>query len=365
VGHLVLVDLRRHAARSALTALGIAIGVAAIVALLAMSAGIERSAAGLIRLGGAELGMFQAGVGELTASSLPQSLAARVRRRPGVADAAPISVATGELPGAPSFLIFGVEPGSFVYRSLVVVDGRSPAAADEAMIGDAAARQLARGPGDWLRLQDGRFRIVGIYHAGVPFEDQGAALPLAAVERIRGRGEDATTIAVKVARGVNASELGDRLGRAFPGTVAISQPGQVSRVDTNSLLIRKAAVVFAALALLIGGIAVMNTMLMAVFERRAEFALLLAVGWPRQLVAQLVLRQGLLLGVGGALVGMVLGAAAGDLLVEVLGASELVSPHITLGSLATALLVAAVTGTLGSLYPAWWVSRLRVTEALG
>jgi putative ABC transport system permease protein len=109
----------------------------------------------------------------------------------------------------------------------------------------------------------------------------------------------------------------------------------------------------------------MNTMLMAVFERRAEFALLLAVGWPRQLVAQLVLRQGLLLGVGGALVGMVLGAAAGDLLVEVLGASELVSPHITLGSLATALLVAAVTGTLGSLYPAWWVSRLRVTEALG
>ena len=119
----------------------------------------------------------------------------------------------------------------------------------------------------------------------MPFEDQGAALPLAVVERMRGRPGDATTIAVKIARGARASELGDRLGRAFPGTVAISQPGQVSRVDTNSLLVRKAAVVFAALALIIGGIAVMNTMLMAVFERRAEFALLLAVGWPRRLVA--------------------------------------------------------------------------------
>ena len=83
--HLIIVDLRRHAARTVLTSLGIAIGVATIVALLALSAGIDRSAAGLINLGGAELGMFQAGVGELTASSLPESLVPRVRRQPGVA----------------------------------------------------------------------------------------------------------------------------------------------------------------------------------------------------------------------------------------------------------------------------------------
>jgi putative ABC transport system permease protein len=365
VGHLVLVDLRRHVARTALTGLGIAIGVATIVALLAMSAGVERSAAGLTRLGGAGLGMFQAGVGELTASSLPQSLADRVRRQPGVADATPVAVATGELAGAPSFLVFGVEPSSFVFRSLVLVAGRPPAAAREAMLGDAAARELGLGAGDTLRLEGGAFRVTGIYHAGVPFEDQGAAVPLAAVERIRGRPGDATTIAVKVERGVSANALSDRLGRAFPGTVSISQPGQVSRVDTNSLLIRKAAALFAALALLIGGIAVMNTMMMAVFERRSEFALLLAVGWPRRLVAQLVLREGLLLGIGGAVVGLAVGVAGSDLLVHALGASALVTPHITAGALALGLLVAAVTGTLGSLYPAWWVMRLRVTEALG
>jgi hypothetical protein len=53
----VFVNLRRDAAWTVLTALGIAIGVATIVALLAPSAGIERSAAGQITLGGAELGM--------------------------------------------------------------------------------------------------------------------------------------------------------------------------------------------------------------------------------------------------------------------------------------------------------------------
>lgn len=365
VGHLVLVDLRRHAARTALTALGIAIGVATIVALLGLSAGIERSAAGLIKLGGAELGMFQGGVSELTASSLPQSLAERVRRQPGVADATPIAVATGELRGEPSFLVFGVEPDSFVYRSLVLVAGRPPAGAREAMVGDAAARAHGLDVGSRLRLAAGTFEIVGIYHAGVPFEDQGAALTLDAVERMRERPGDATTIAVKIARGARASDLGDRLGRAFPGTVAISQPGQVSRVDTNSLLVRKAAVVFAALAIVIGGIAVMNTMLMAVFERRAEFALLLAVGWPRRLVADLVLRQGLVLGLGGALAGLVIGVAGADLMARALGASSLVAPRITAGTLAIAVLVAAVTGTVGSLYPAWWVTRLRIRDALG
>lgn len=363
--HLILVDLRRHAARTILTALGIAIGVATIVALLALSSGIDRSAAGLVNLGGAELGMFQAGVGELTASSLPETLVPRVRRQPGVADATPIAVATGALPRRPSFLVFGVEPESFVYRSLVFIGGRGASGPREAVLGDAAASELGLDVGDDLRLADGTFRVVGIYHAGVPFEDQGAALPLRVVEALRGRPGDATTIAVKIERGARAGAVGEQLGRAFPGTISISQPGQVARVDTNSLLIRKAATLFVALALIIGGIAVMNTMLMAVFGRASEFALLLAVGWPRRLLAQLVLGEGLLLSLAGALVGVVLGIAGGELLVRAFDASALVQPHFELWGIARALLVAAAMGTLGSLYPAWWVTRLTPAQALG
>jgi putative ABC transport system permease protein len=361
----VAVDLRRHPGRTVLTSAGVAIGVAMIVALLSLSAGIERSASGLIHLGGSELGLFQGGVGELTASSLPQSLAARVRRRPGVADAAPIAVATGTLPGVGSFLTFGVEPGSFVMRRLVFLAGRAPRGAGETAVGDGAARQLGLRVGGLLALEDGVRRIVGVYHAGVPFEDQGAVLALAAVQRILGRPGDATTIAVALRAGAKASDVGAALERTFHGTVAISQPGQVARVDTNTLLIRKAAVVFVALALLIGGIAVMNTMLMAVFERQHEFALLLAIGWPRRLVGELVLREGVLVSLAGALVGLGLGAAAMALTVQALGASTLVVPHLTAWTLVRALLVALGMGAVGSLYPAWRVTRLRPAEALG
>jgi putative ABC transport system permease protein len=361
---LIAVDLRRHRARTGLTAAGVAIGVAAIVAFLALSSGIERSAAGLINLGGAQLGVFQGGVGDLTASSVPQSLTPAVRRLPGVADATPIAVATGQLKGSSSFLVFGVDPNGFVVHSLVFVAGRRPRGPSEAIVGDAAARQYGLHVGDRLRLAGGSFPVVGVYHAGVPFEDQGAALGLPVVGRMRQRAGDATTIAVKVARGHRAASVGDALDKAFPGTVSISQPGEVERVDTNSLLIRKAATVFVALALVIGGIAVMNTMLMAAFERRREFALLLAIGWPRRSVGGLVLREGVAISFAGALVGLLLGIGAGHLLVHAFAASSLVSPHVTAWALGRAMLVALGTGALGSLYPAWWVTRLRPAVAL-
>ncbi|CAB4941918.1 unannotated protein [freshwater metagenome] len=363
---LILVDLRRHAARTLLTALGISIGVATIVALLALSSGVERSAAGLIKLGGAELGMFQGGVGELTASSLPRSITPRVREVPGVSDATPITVATGELPDRPSFLVFGVDPDGFVVDSLVFTAGRAARSPREAVLGDAAARELGLGPGDTLRLKGGGdFRVSGIYHAGVAFEDQGAGLSLDVVSKMRGRPEDATTIAVKIERGQSASEVGKRLERAFPGTIAISQPGQVSRVDTNSLLLRKATTLFVAIALIIGGIAVMNTMLMAVFGRRSEFALLLAIGWPRRMVAQLVVWEGLLLSLVGAVIGVALGVAGGELLVRAFDASALVSPSFSVWTFARAFLIAGAMGMVGSLYPAWWVTRLMPARALG
>ena len=52
------------------------------------------------------------------------------------------------------------------------------------MLGDGAAKELGLGVGDMLRLRAERFPIVGVYHAGVAFEDQGAALPLRTVQRL-------------------------------------------------------------------------------------------------------------------------------------------------------------------------------------
>jgi putative ABC transport system permease protein len=360
---LIWTNLLRGRTRSLLTATGIAIGVASIVALLSLAGGIDRSAAGLINLGKAEMGLFQSGVSELTASTLPDSLAARVKAQPGVADASPIAVLSGQLPQLSSFLVFGVEPRSFIVDRLVLVEGRPPGP-NEAMVGDGAARELGLRAGDALALSGRSFRIAAIYHAGVPFEDQGATLPLPVVQRLADSPGNATTIAVSIARGARAAVVAHRLERAFHGTVAISQPGQIARVDTNSLLIRRAVAAMTVLALAIGAFAVMNTTLMAVLERRAEFALLAAVGWTPGRIARLVLGEGLGVSLIGALAGLGLGVLASQFVVRALAASTLVPPVITAWGLARALIVGIAIGVLGGIYPAWRVTRIPVAQTL-
>ncbi len=83
-------NLLRRPARTALTAAGVGLGVALIVALLSITAGVRRTAQDLIHIGRADFGLFQGGVADFTRSFLPASLARDVAREPGVAQTAKI-----------------------------------------------------------------------------------------------------------------------------------------------------------------------------------------------------------------------------------------------------------------------------------
>ncbi|MGN6371598.1 MAG: ABC transporter permease, partial [Solirubrobacteraceae bacterium] len=80
---IILTNLRRRPARTLLTAAGIAVGVATIVALLSFTQGLRETAAGFVHLGGSDLGVFQTDVSDPTASVLPQSMVNRLEQSPG------------------------------------------------------------------------------------------------------------------------------------------------------------------------------------------------------------------------------------------------------------------------------------------
>ena len=359
----VLANLRRRRARTWLTATGVAAGVATIVALLALTAGLDRSAASLLHIGKARFGLFQRASVDLTASAIPQELVARVRRHPGVLDASPIQVVTGALAAQPSLIVFGVEPGGFVAQRLVLISGRRPLAG-EALLGDAAARELHLAAGDTLRLRDGPVRVAGVYRTGVAYQDAGVALDLAAAQRLAGRRREVTTLAILVEAGVKTATLVRGLEQAFPGLMAITEPSEIARADTNSRLIAKATAVIAVLALVIGALGVTNTMLMAVLERQRELALLAAVGWHRRRVWGLVVGESLALSVLGGAIGVAAGIAGSDALVRALDAGGFVSPLHTLGDLAGALGIGVAIGLAGALYPAWRATRLSPADGL-
>src|SRR5947209_10806334 len=98
---LITANIQRRRARTGLTAAGISVGVAAIVALLALSAGLNRTAGQLVHLGRADLGLFQREAADPTSSVLPLSLLPRLRARPEIRDAAPIQLVVGAIARSP------------------------------------------------------------------------------------------------------------------------------------------------------------------------------------------------------------------------------------------------------------------------
>lgn len=356
-------NLMRRRARTLLTAAGVAISVGLIIALLSISAGVRKTADALIHVGRADFGLFQGDVSDFTRSQLPEALAGRVARQPGVAEAAGIKLLVTTVNGQSSFLLFGLVPTQFPARRLVVVSG-TRATGDEALVGDRAAGRLGLTPGAALRVGRRAFRVAGVFHSGNPFEDNGAMLPLATVQRLAGRPGQVTTVAVALRPGVTPSAAAARLERQFPGAVAVRDPGQAIRVDTTARLIIDAGWVFSLVALLVGGIGVTNTMALSVFERIREIGILRAVGWPARRIALMILGEALAICLIALALGLLIGYAAARLFTSRSELSVLVSPEFGPTVLLWGLAFALGVGLLGALYPTWRAVTVTPIDAL-
>jgi putative ABC transport system permease protein len=360
---MIKVNLLRRWGRTTLTALGVAVGVTTVVALLAVSAGLSRSAADLAHLGRADFGVFQAGLADLTASSLPDSAVPRIEALPGVAAASPVQITAHALPADSSVLLFGAEPSSFLTRRLVPVSGHRPQGA-ELLVGVGAAGRLHAAPGRSLVVDGHTFPVAGIYRSGIALEDAGVVLPLALTQRLAGRPGAISMVAISIAPGYAETRVEAEVERAVPGTLALGDPSEVARVDTNSRIITKAGLIIAVLAVLLGAVVVINTMAMAVIERRREFGVLSALGWSRARIARLILGESLALSLAGAVIGLGLGALASELVVHALAAATFVTPSISPWVLARGLLVGLALGVMGAMFCVWQVMRVPLLGAL-
>jgi putative ABC transport system permease protein len=357
-------NLAGRPGRTFLTALGTALGIATIVALLAVVGAVRHSAGELVNLGPSELGLFQADAADPTTSILSTGLIARLDRTPGIAGATPLSLLIGELPKEPGSIVFGAGPGGFLTGGLVYSSGRALRSGLEIVLGDTLARQLHLATGQSLTIGHRRLRVVGIYHNGIAYQDAGAFVPLATAQAITGRPGETTTIVVKLSPATHPATMRRTIAKDFPGITIISDAQQANRAGVSGQLISQFGLVIVVLALVIGGIGVANTMLMAVIERRSEFALLSAVGFSGPQIAGRVLVESTLTTIIGAAIGLLFGVIGAQLLVDVLGARTFVSPQVTAWDLGRGLLVGVLLGVLGGLYPAWRAAHVSPARVL-
>ncbi len=348
---LIWRNLLRRPARTVFTAVGVGLGVALIVALLAISNGVQQTANDLTHVGRADFGLYQADVSDFTRSLLPESLGAQVARDPGVAAIAKIKLLI--LGGT---LVFGFDPSEFAYQRLVVVAGRRGGL----MVGDHSGKRL----GELVRLGGRSFTVDGVYASGDRFEDLGLVLPLATVEALAGRPGEITSIGVTVKAGADIATVAHRLERRYPGIAAITEPGQAIKVDTSSRLIISTGWIVSLLALIVGGIGVTNTMAMSVFERTREIGILRAVGWSVLRVGVMIISEAVGICLIALGVGCGLGVLAAQAFIDRSQLSVLISPQYKASTFAWGLAFALGVGLAGALYPTWRAVRLAPIEAL-
>ena len=352
---LVRRNLFRRPARTLLTAAGVSLGVALIVALLSITQGVHQTAGDLIHIGRADFGVFQSDVSDLTRSFLPQELETSLHTVRGVDETARVKLYVSK-----QGLVFGFDPSEFAMQRFVIVSGRRPRAPTEAVVGDGSGHAL----GDLVPVDARRFRVVGVFHSGDRFVDNGVVLPLPTVQTLARRPREVTTIGVTVKLGWRPQEVADAIEHRFGGVTAVTEPGQAVKVDTSSRLIISTGWIVSLLALIVGGIGVTNTMAMSVFERVAEIGLLRAVGWRSRRIASLIVSEAIGICLIAAALGLALGVVASEVFVRHSALSSLVRPHYGASVWAWGLAFALGVGLIGAIYPTLRAVRLTPIEAL-
>ena len=357
----------RRPIRTGLTTAGISLGIAAMVALAGMSRGFEKSwETGLIARGTDIVVSNMRGA--LTPKPFRSIIRDRIKKLPGIIATCNILVELTSIESSELMILSAREWGGFSWRNLEVVDGRMPRSADEpaAVLGRTAAEVLEKKVGDPIQVETEELQVVGIVEGGALVEDGSVILSLSLLQKILGSPDKINVIDLKVTPGISEKEvrkLCQRIDDLAPDVRAVPV-AEHFRDSQGFRMIRAMSWGTSILAMLIGILGVMNTMLMTVFERTQEICILLAIGWKRGRVIRMILYESALLGFAGGIMGIVLGSIGVHILSTAPTIRGMLEPDVSVSLWISAALVAIAIGALSGLFPAWRSSRLSPSQAL-
>ena len=362
-GGMTVRNLWRRRTRTALTLLGIGMSIAAIVAL----GGIMRATADILTntltADQAELAAIEAGVSDTSYSSIDQRVGARIAALPEVEAVAGMVFAAASSDRVPLIVVFGYHPQEFAIRHLRIVEGEPLSASRQAIVGRQLAETLGLKVGDTLRLLQSAFRVVGIYETGISWEDNSVVVPLRDAQMLADKPRQVTWYLIKLRDPSRAEAVRDDLNARFP-EIRVSLTSEFVENMPDMQQGQQMVGQIAFLAVLIGAVGMLNTMLMSVLERTREIGVLRALGWSRRRVLGTILREALALGLAGAVVGIPLGMGMVWGLNQIPLVKGFIGARYDLDLFLTAVTVALGAGAVGGLYPAWRATRLRPAEAL-
>jgi putative ABC transport system permease protein len=394
---IALEAVRTHRLRSLLTVLGIFIGIASVTLTVGLGQGAQQSVEARINSLGSNLLIVspgssttsgvRGGLGSATTLTMADAKAlADPEVAPDIAKVAPVSTSSKVLTvGTTTWTtsVVGTTPDWADVRARTLQQGRffSTAELDSAanvmVLGASTAQELVISPavvGTTVTVNGTPFTVIGVLassgSSGSTNEDDQALIPYTTMQQTLGSSTPGTVSSIYL-----EAASGDRLSAAYQQaynalltrhdvtatTADFSISSQQSLVETATATTKTLTILLggiAAISLLVGGIGVMNIMLVTVTERTREIGIRKAIGAGNgDIIAQFLLEAVMLCMLGG-LLGVLLGSVTG--LVRIGTFQPVVSP----GSIVLAFSFAVAVGLIFGLYPANRAARLKPIDAL-
>jgi putative ABC transport system permease protein len=361
-------NLLRRPSRSVLTAFGLSIAVAAVVALVGVSQALETSFLKLYDERGDLVVQRRGGAFQLM-KGIETSFGEKIRQRAGVREV------IGSLMDLVSFedqdlfmvIVNGFPADSPVLDRVNMLSGRRLRADDHesVMLGRVLAANLHKSVGDRVQLYGQDFSVVGIFDSFSVYENGAVFIALDDLQKQMDRPGEVTGFIVKAAdrRPAAVAQLRSEI-ESLDANVAATPCAEFVNDLTQMKVARTMSWFTSAFAIIIGAVGVMNTMAMAVFERRGEIASLRAIGWRPSRVVRLIASESLLVSLAGAAIGIAAGVGGTILLTFWRRTSGLVAGDVSLLAIVEGVLVAVVIALVGAAYPAWRCLRLPIAETL-
>lgn len=393
---LIVKNITRNKSRSALIILGMAIGVAAVMGVGLLTDGLAQSTQSALTAGAADFSVIGA-TGENSGNPnggggpggglggrelINESYITQVQQISGVGSAVGVlrtmtdlsnsSTNTSETDegfGGRNFRsmtsLVGMNSGDVSMNDIVVTNGSVYSnSANEVILGNRAASDLGKAVGDNITLSNETFKVVGIFETGNFQDDNGVVMPLAKLQNLTNNTGQISLILVKADNGTDASNLATTIQNRYPNelTTSTSLSG-MERMNRGLGVISTGAWAISVVAILVGAIIVIITMMKAVSERTREIGVLRAIGWTKTKIMKMIIGESLLLSSIALVVGIIVGVG----LVEVMSLTHLmpgIQPAYSVLLFLKAIGVAILLAVVGGLYPAYRASKLKPTEAL-
>lgn len=353
---LVLRNLRRRPARTALLISSIALAVATALALLALSRGVVESSREGATERGADLTVSQKDASDIFSGFVDQTLEDKLFAIQGIKGVTGEIAMFAPVDESSDFLMLGWSQRGYFWGNVPISSGRMIAQGekDVVLLGETVARNLGKGAGDTISIFDKTVTIAGVTGFKAAVNRGVIIMPLADLQELAFRQGQVTVFQIVLDPDVSEARI-EEISTEIEAeaNVSVDPTGQLLSRDRNLEIFNAVARAISIIALTMAGLSVLNVLLMAVQERTRETGIMMAIGWSRRRIMATIMAEGVAMGVLGCLAGIPLGFAASMLFNSLPTIGTYISFKPSVDIILPSVAAGIALSALGSLYPAW------------